>query len=216
MRQPTGQRAADPVRPECRLPSVSPDPEAREQRSAARCSSSRSPAAARAPRRSPTACWKSFGGTEIAVDGQRRRLIDEVDIITGVSGGSFTALAYALHGERLFSEYEQRFLKRDVQGDLVARALNPFNWWKYIGGTRRALGARRGLLRRDPVRRRDVRATSSPSRRRSRSPTAPTSPPVRGCPSTRTTSTCCARTSPRCACRARRPHRLPCRSCCRR
>ena len=42
--------------------------------------------------------------TEIVVDGQRRRLIDEVDIITGVSGGSFTALAYALHGERLFSE----------------------------------------------------------------------------------------------------------------
>ena len=39
--------------------------------------------------------------TEITVDGQRRRLIDEVDIITGVSGGSFTALAYALHGERL-------------------------------------------------------------------------------------------------------------------
>ena len=32
--------------------------------------------------------------TEIVVDGQRRRLIDEVDIITGVSGGSFTALAY--------------------------------------------------------------------------------------------------------------------------
>ena len=29
----------------------------------------------------------------------------------------------------------QRFLKRDVQGALVQRALNPFNWWKYIGGT---------------------------------------------------------------------------------
>jgi len=73
--------------------------------------------------------------TEIVVDGQRRRLIDEVDIITGVSGGSFTALAYALHGERLFSEYEQRFLKRDVQGDLIKRVLNPFNWSKYVGGT---------------------------------------------------------------------------------
>ena len=73
--------------------------------------------------------------TEVVIDGQRRRLIDEVDIITGVSGGSFTALAYALHGERLFSEYEQRFLKRDVQGDLIQRALNPFNWWKYIGGS---------------------------------------------------------------------------------
>ena len=72
---------------------------------------------------------------EIVIDGQRRRLIDEVDLVTGVSGGSFTALAYALYGERLFSEYEQRFLKRDVQGALVLRAMNPFNWWKFIGGS---------------------------------------------------------------------------------
>ena len=73
--------------------------------------------------------------TEIVVDGKRRRLIDEVDMITGVSGGSFTALAYALHGERLFSEYETRFLKRDVEGALLARSLNPFNWPKFIGGS---------------------------------------------------------------------------------
>ena len=73
--------------------------------------------------------------TEIVVDGKRRRLIDEVDMITGVSGGSFTALAYALYGERLFAEYEQRFLKRDVEGTLLARSLNPFNWSKFIGGS---------------------------------------------------------------------------------
>jgi NTE family protein len=73
--------------------------------------------------------------TQIVIDGQHRRLIDEVDIITGVSGGSFTALAYALYGDQLFSEYEQRFLKRDVQGTLMRRALNPFNWWKFVGGT---------------------------------------------------------------------------------
>jgi NTE family protein len=73
--------------------------------------------------------------TEIVVDGQRRRLIDEVDVTTGVSGGSFTSLAYALYGERLFADYEDRFLKRDVQGALVERALNPFNWWKFVGGT---------------------------------------------------------------------------------
>jgi NTE family protein len=32
-----------------------------------------------------------------------------VDVITGVSGGSFTALAYGLYGEKLFDEYEDRF-----------------------------------------------------------------------------------------------------------
>jgi NTE family protein len=73
--------------------------------------------------------------TELVVNGQKRRLIDEVDVITGVSGGSFTALSYALYGDRLFSEYEERFLKRDVQGTLVGRAANPLNWGKYIGGT---------------------------------------------------------------------------------
>ena len=62
--------------------------------------------------------------------GNKVRLLDEVDIITGVSGGSFTALAYALYGDKLFSDYEQRFLKRDVQGEIVARAFNPAFWPK--------------------------------------------------------------------------------------
>jgi NTE family protein len=60
--------------------------------------------------------------------GRKTRLLDEVDVITGVSGGSFTALAYGLYGDKLFDEYETRFLKRDVQGELTARTLNPLNW----------------------------------------------------------------------------------------
>ena len=60
--------------------------------------------------------------------GRKERALDEVDVITGISGGSFTALAYGLYGDKLFDQYEQRFLKRDVQGELVVRALNPVNW----------------------------------------------------------------------------------------
>ena len=60
--------------------------------------------------------------------GNTVRLLDAVDVITGVSGGSFTALAYGLYGDKLFDDYEQRFLKRNVQGELIARALNPVNW----------------------------------------------------------------------------------------
>jgi NTE family protein len=60
--------------------------------------------------------------------GRKTRLLDEVDVITGVSGGSFTALAYGLYGDKLFDEYETRFLKRNVQGELTARTLNPLNW----------------------------------------------------------------------------------------
>jgi len=60
--------------------------------------------------------------------GNKSRLIDYVGVITGVSGGSFTALAYGLYGDRLFDDYEQRFLKRDVQGEIVSRTLSPTSW----------------------------------------------------------------------------------------
>jgi len=60
--------------------------------------------------------------------GEKIRLLDQVDVITGISGGSFTALAYGLYGEKLFDDYDTRFLKRDVQGELIARVLNPLNW----------------------------------------------------------------------------------------
>ena len=62
--------------------------------------------------------------------GNKVRLLDEVDVITGVSGGSFTALAYGLYGDKLFADYEQRFLKRNVQGDIIARAFSPAYWPK--------------------------------------------------------------------------------------
>src|SRR5271168_5036128 len=72
---------------------------------------------------------ESLRRTELlGANGRRSRLLDEVDIITGVSGGSFTALAYGLYGEKLFDDYEQRFLKRDIQGELVAGVANPLNW----------------------------------------------------------------------------------------
>jgi len=66
--------------------------------------------------------------TEITGPKGKTRLLDEVNVITGVSGGSFTALAYGLYGEKLFDQYEKRFLKRDVQGELISRFLNPTNW----------------------------------------------------------------------------------------
>ena len=70
----------------------------------------------------------------VGPQGNKIRLLDAVDVITGVSGGSFTALAYGLYGDKLFDDYEQRFLKRDVQGEIVARTLSPTNWGK-LGST---------------------------------------------------------------------------------
>jgi NTE family protein len=59
-------------------------------------------------------------------------MLAEVDVITGTSGGSFTALAYALYGERLFDIYDEAFLKRDVEGALLLRLFNPFTWPKVM------------------------------------------------------------------------------------
>ncbi len=55
-------------------------------------------------------------------------LLDEVKVVTGVSGGAFTALSFALYGDALFSDYDKRFLKRDVQGELLGRLVNPLYW----------------------------------------------------------------------------------------
>ncbi len=63
-----------------------------------------------------------------APDGKSSNLLDDVSVVTGVSGGSFTALAYGLYGDKLFDQYEQRFLKRNVEGELLRRAFSPEYW----------------------------------------------------------------------------------------
>lgn len=62
-------------------------------------------------------------------EGQQRRLLDEIDSISSVSGGSFTAAYYGLFGERIFEDFEEKFLKADVQGHLTGSFLNPFTWF---------------------------------------------------------------------------------------
>ncbi len=68
--------------------------------------------------------------TEITLEGRKRRLLDEMDVISGVSGGSFTAAYYGLFGDRIFEDFETRFLKKNIQGALTAGTLNPINWFR--------------------------------------------------------------------------------------
>jgi NTE family protein len=69
--------------------------------------------------------------TEVTIDGNRRRLLDEVDWISSVSGGSFTAGYYGLFGDRIFEDFESKFLKKNIQGALAAGIfLNPINWFR--------------------------------------------------------------------------------------
>jgi NTE family protein len=68
--------------------------------------------------------------TPIVWEGRRKRLLDEVDWISSVSGGSFTAAYYALYGDRIFCDYESAFLKRNVGAGLARQAAAPWNWWR--------------------------------------------------------------------------------------
>lgn len=61
----------------------------------------------------------------IEVEGKQRRLLDEVDVVTSVSGGSYTAAYYGLYGERIFSDYTRDFLYRDWQGELLRLGSRP-------------------------------------------------------------------------------------------
>ena len=54
-------------------------------------------------------------------------LLEEVDTLSGVSGGSFPAAYYGLFGDRIFEEFEPRFLRRNIQGGIVRRVLMPWN-----------------------------------------------------------------------------------------
>jgi len=65
--------------------------------------------------------------TQVGAMGTQHRLLDDVDIISSVSGGSFTAAYYALWGDRIFSDFEPQFLKKHVQTDLLLRVLAPWN-----------------------------------------------------------------------------------------
>lgn len=71
--------------------------------------------------------------TQVTIQGKPRRLLDEVDVITSVSGGSFTAAYYGLFGDQIFTDFEPRFLKRDVQADLYWQLANPANLIKLAG-----------------------------------------------------------------------------------
>ena len=68
---------------------------------------------------------KQLANTKI--EGGKRTLLDEVDVISSVSGGSFTAAYYALFREGLFVSFEEDFLKRNVQGALFWSLFLPRN-----------------------------------------------------------------------------------------
>jgi NTE family protein len=65
--------------------------------------------------------------TIVPVGSERRTLLSQVDALSAVSGGAFTAAYYCVNDETTFDTYEKQFLWRDVQGALFWRCLRPDN-----------------------------------------------------------------------------------------
>lgn len=68
--------------------------------------------------------------TRYMENGEYKRLLDQIDGIASVSGGSFTAAYYGLFGEQIFEDYETVFLRRNVQKSLISSLFNPVNWFR--------------------------------------------------------------------------------------
>lgn len=63
--------------------------------------------------------------TEFTQQGQPTTLLDEVTLISGVSGGSILAAHYAAFGDESLTRFESEFLLNDFEGGLVQLALSP-------------------------------------------------------------------------------------------
>jgi len=61
-------------------------------------------------------------------DGEQRALLDEIDLISAVSGGAFTAAYYSLHGHDTFGNFAPQFLNHDTEKDLWHKVLKPSSW----------------------------------------------------------------------------------------
>lgn len=70
---------------------------------------------------------KELRATHFEQDGVDTTLLRDVDRISSVSGGSFTAAYYGLFGDRIFEDFEQDVLRKDIQGDLTSAVLSPAN-----------------------------------------------------------------------------------------
>lgn len=77
--------------------------------------------------------------TQTTHGGDARALLDEVDLISSVSGGSFTSAYYGLYGDKIFEDFEAEFLRQDFQATLIRGLFNPGYWFSSRGRTEMAV-----------------------------------------------------------------------------
>jgi NTE family protein len=73
--------------------------------------------------------------TPIRWIGHERTLLQELDFISAVSGGSLAAAFYAQDPERFFTDFRGRVLDFDLQSALWGRVLSPLGMWRQSSRT---------------------------------------------------------------------------------
>ncbi|WP_229496176.1 patatin-like phospholipase family protein [Massilia polaris] len=68
---------------------------------------------------------KELKATGFAWEGRQTTLMDEMGLVSGVSGGSVLATYYVAFGDETFTRFEPDFLMQDFQAGLIAHALSP-------------------------------------------------------------------------------------------
>jgi NTE family protein len=61
-------------------------------------------------------------------DGRDSTLLDEIDLLAGVSGGSFPAAHFGLYGKTSFKTFPDEFLYPDIEAYIWGTFLLPWNW----------------------------------------------------------------------------------------
>jgi NTE family protein len=77
--------------------------------------------------------------TTVVIEGQPRRLLDEIDVISSVSGGSFTSAYFGLHGDGIFEDFKEVFLMNNIEGKLFRGLFNPYWWFNNAGRSEMAV-----------------------------------------------------------------------------
>jgi NTE family protein len=75
---------------------------------------------------------KELRETEVRLSGEKTRMLDAVTVISSVSGGSFTSAYYGLYGERIFEDFEERFLRKDIDEHLAFTLLRPLEMLRFM------------------------------------------------------------------------------------
>jgi NTE family protein len=78
---------------------------------------------------------QELADTKVKTGEGLQTLLQEVDMISSVSGGSFTNAYYGLYGDKIFEEFEERFLRKNVEGVLLGQVFRPVNWIRLLSNT---------------------------------------------------------------------------------